>query len=327
MANKAKSLSLGYMALTQAADTYNDAIQGGYDPRTAGLATLATTAALFGIMKFDEGPNGLGTWFLDKTTGYDREVLRSPIGRGIKAAREEYMKNIQKDLEKGSVQSSKAAKGLLKFWDHFDNMWRFGAEGVWKAMIAEGVEEVTEEAIQDGIKGIFDGLNSMGFTFAGKQNASFGGWDNVFSKEGLERYLETFVGGALGGGLFEVTNYKIKPFFDKLWRGDVTDPGPKRQFEMDIWEACLQGRADEAIKEIDKAVRFVPNTKLTIDKDGKVTLNKADGVTMTERELIRNRLIAEVKITNERCKELMAGADFSIIPEEFRQHVRAVYGE
>ena len=327
MANKAKSLSLGYMALTQAADTYNDAIQGGYDPRTAGLATLATTAALFGIMKFDEGPNGLGTWFLDKTTGYDREVLRSPIGRGIKAAREEYMKNIQKDLEKGSVQSSKAAKGLLKFWDHFDNMWRFGAEGVWKAMIAEGVEEVTEEAIQDSIKGIFDGLNSMGFTFAGKQNASFGGWDNVFSKEGLERYLETFVGGALGGGLFEVTNYKMKPFFDKLWRGDVTEPGPKRQFEMDIWEACLQGRADEAIKEIDKAVRFVPNTKLTIDKDGKVTLNKADGVTMTERELIRNRLIAEVKITNERCKELMAGADFSIIPEEFRQHVRAVYGE
>ena len=73
-------------------------------------------------------------------------------------------------------------------------------------------------------------------------------------------------------------------------------------------------------------IRVIPDF-LTIDKDGKVTLNKADGVTMTERELIRNRLIAEVKITNERCKELMAGADFSIIPEEFRKHVRAVYGE
>jgi hypothetical protein len=54
----------------------------------------------------------------------------------------------------------------------------------------------------DATKGVFDTLSAIGI---GKNagTASFGGWDNVFSAEGAQRYLMSFIGGAVGGTLFE----------------------------------------------------------------------------------------------------------------------------
>ena len=36
------------------------------------------------------------------------------------------------------------------------------------------------------------------------EGKTFGGLSNVFSKEGLNRYLSTFVGGAIGGAIFDL---------------------------------------------------------------------------------------------------------------------------
>lgn len=46
----AKSLSLGYMALTSTADIYNEALAGGYDRRTAGIAALMAASGQYAIM-------------------------------------------------------------------------------------------------------------------------------------------------------------------------------------------------------------------------------------------------------------------------------------
>jgi hypothetical protein len=45
-----KALSLGYMAITSTSEIYGQAIQGGYDRRTAGFAALAAAAGQYGIM-------------------------------------------------------------------------------------------------------------------------------------------------------------------------------------------------------------------------------------------------------------------------------------
>jgi hypothetical protein len=74
----AKQLSLGYMSLISAADVYNDALKGGYDKRTAGLSALMSAGALYGVMNLN-ATNSLGTWFLDKTVGYNPEVTKAPI--------------------------------------------------------------------------------------------------------------------------------------------------------------------------------------------------------------------------------------------------------
>jgi hypothetical protein len=85
-------------------------------------------------------------------------------------------------------------------------------ESLWKNAIVEGVEEVSEEAVQDAVKGIMDTAAWLGI--AKNETEGFGGWSNVFSKEGLSRYLSTFAGGAIGGAIFDAQRKYIEPFFD-----------------------------------------------------------------------------------------------------------------
>jgi len=63
------------MALTSSADVYQDALNGGYGHRAAGLAALTATLGQYGIMMNNE----VGTWFLDKTVGYSEKVNRQVI--------------------------------------------------------------------------------------------------------------------------------------------------------------------------------------------------------------------------------------------------------
>jgi len=67
------SLALGYMALTQSAEVYGQAIEAGYDKRTAGFASLVAAGGQYWIMSTNE----MGTWFLDKSTGYDINVNKA----------------------------------------------------------------------------------------------------------------------------------------------------------------------------------------------------------------------------------------------------------
>src|SRR5574344_897443 len=180
------------MALISAGDAYNDAINAGYDRRTAGLTSLATTGALYGIMRYNETAKGWGTWFLDKTTGYNQEIERGSIWRVLKPVIKESQGTLDKMVKTGD------RKGIANWMSIFKRKakelsWdlRGRTETIWKNALVEGVEEVTEEMVQDGVKGMVDTMSWLGWT--GKKG-SFGGWDNVFSKEGLNRYLSTFVG-------------------------------------------------------------------------------------------------------------------------------------
>jgi hypothetical protein len=46
----AKTLSLGYMALTSTGDMYQTALNGGYDKRTAGIAALMSAGGMYALM-------------------------------------------------------------------------------------------------------------------------------------------------------------------------------------------------------------------------------------------------------------------------------------
>jgi hydroxymethylglutaryl-CoA reductase len=69
------------------------------------------------------------------------------------------------------------------------------AKSIGANMLAEGVEEVTEELLYDVTKSTFNILSE----FSGGTKVS--AWDNI-----LERYGQSFFGGMLGGGIFEATN-------------------------------------------------------------------------------------------------------------------------
>jgi hypothetical protein len=120
-------------------------------------------------------------------------------------------------------------------------------------MVTEGIEEVSEEVVQDAVKGMIDTLSWLGYT--GK-TGSFGGWQNVFSKEGAARYFQTFAGGALGGGLFHLQEHTIEPNLIRAFK----DPNYMSQFELeadkDIIDVILSGRTKELIEELEKCKKI-----------------------------------------------------------------------
>lgn len=307
----AKALSLGYMGLISVADVYNDALKSGYDKRTAGLASLMSAAALFGIMNYNEGANGLGTWFLDKTTGYDHEITRKPV---IQAAKNLY-KDIAKDVQ--TVTASGEMKGLARSLSKYkaqirniaDDIFRVQGEDIWKNMIVEGVEEVSEEVVQDAVKGVIDTLSWLGYT---QKAGSFGGWDNVFSRDGASRYLQTFVGGAIGGGLFSIQQNIIEPTMIRAFK----DPHYKSENELlaekDIMDVILSGRTEELLDELQKCKKIFSDKRAStgmIDENGNLVELKADGQ-MTQSDMIVDAAIETVKDLDSFAKDYMRGKDF-----------------
>lgn len=324
----ARALSTGYMALTQANQTYNDALEGGYDQKTAGIATLLTTGALFGIMGFNESAKGLGTWFLDKTVGYDKELLRAPVDKAGK----NYLFKVADEIEKAALgdkdRALKLQGWLLKWANKADNMFRLGGEGMWKGFMNEAVEEVSEEVVQDGIKGLIDGLTWLGYKqgWYDNEEASFGGWSNVFSKEGLERYLQTFVAGGLGGAVFDFHQNKVEKAI-RRWRGQ--EPAAIKQADLDMIDISLQGRTDEFIKSVKYAGRFISNRKTTVkDTDGKYTI--AGNGDQTLRDIAVQETINRMKTIDALVKQVTQGGGFEKLPSElqtvdFREQIAKHY--
>jgi hypothetical protein len=54
-----------------------------------------------------------------------------------------------------------------------------------------------------------DTVSWLGYT---KSQGSFGGFSNVFSETGLQRYLTSLLGGAIGGAMFDFQINKLEPF-------------------------------------------------------------------------------------------------------------------
>lgn len=219
-----QSLSLGYMALTSSADVYADALDGGYDRRMAGFAGIIAAAGQYGIMM----NNPMGKWFLDATTGYSEDVSRNLMKKALRP----YYSQIQEGIDKIAQATTKEAK-LNGFAKVINSVWtgskkglttlrdilRDGGEEFWKRSIIEGVEEVTEEAVMDTTKAMFDFMSWLG---VGKnKGATFDTLENTFSQAGLERYLMNLVGGLMGGALFELQGKVIQPAIDAAITGQA----------------------------------------------------------------------------------------------------------
>jgi hypothetical protein len=112
--------------------------------------------------------NKMGDWFLDATTGYKTDVSRNvmrktlqPYYDKIAKATEDLVEAASKEEKLsiiGKVYSSIFKDGPKKFKD----LLVYGGEELWKNGLIEGVEEVTEEAVMDATKGVFDFLSFLG---------------------------------------------------------------------------------------------------------------------------------------------------------------------
>lgn len=234
----AKKLSLGYMALTSSADVYQEALEGGYSRRVAGLAGLGAAAGQYAIMM----NNQLGTWFLNKATGYTEGENRLLTRKAIKPIYEQLAKDLELLAPNATAAEKQAvlAKGYSKIKNALKNTWdaiKNGSSEFWTRSTVEAVEEMTEEAVMDMTKGAVDFLTWCGFGGEKNKSASFNTIQNTFSKEGLARYAQNALGGFIGGSLFQLQEMYVEPWLS----GKNID----RNTTIDLITGIQQGRAEE----------------------------------------------------------------------------------
>lgn len=252
-----KALSLGYMALTSTGDVYGEAIESGYDRRTAGFASILTAAGQYGIMM----NNRMGDWFLDKTTGYNVNVNRALMSKSVKPWLAE-IDEVLKSPNSTAIKRSKLAEITRKVKRGMDNVFSEPSilgEAMFKNMIVEGIEEVTEQVVQDATKAMVDVMNYLGLT---KGKGDFRTIERYATGEAFQEYLANFVGGVLGGGLFELERSRISPWM--LNRGKISP-----EIRKNVYELVANGHKDDLIREIQRQSKYLTDSTLSyIDENG-----------------------------------------------------------
>jgi len=83
------------MTLAESSRAYNDALNAGYSKETAGLTSLATMAAMYTIMRYNEAAGrGFGTWMLDKTAGVNMEASRAAVVKPVRKLLNDKLVNV-----------------------------------------------------------------------------------------------------------------------------------------------------------------------------------------------------------------------------------------
>ena len=233
-----RALSMGYMALITSGDVYKEALDGGYSRRAAGTAALAATLGQYWMMNSLD--DRISSWFLDSVVGYNEFANRKMIRDSLKPLWNRIEESVDKIPGLTTEAKQKEFASLFgKIGNGLKNTYYKLLDGTsefWSRSLAETVEEVSEEAMMDATKGMFDALSYFGFLGNKNKDASFNTIENTFSKEGLIRYAQNALGGFMGGGLFHLQEHYVEPFL----RGEKI---PKAT-EIDLIKGIQNGEAE-----------------------------------------------------------------------------------
>ncbi len=181
-------------------------------------------------------------------------------------------------LQKGLFSAKNSINKL------FNNI-KDGTESFWGKAGIESIEEVTEEAVLDATKGIVDVFSWLGFT---KKQGSFDTIQNIFSQQGLERYITSAIGGFVGGALFEANTKFIEPALS----GQKIQPEEKVSLIREI----ANGNTEQLLKEAEK-FRKLGNNKLspvlTTINGEEVNLSTTEG--KSQADIVADSLVDYIK--------------------------------
>lgn len=200
----ALNLSTLYMAATSSTQAYEDAKRQGLDQQDASVYYTGVLAGMFGLTKYTE----LGHWAL-KGIGIDdagkalNKVVKEEGEGFISAAAKANNAYIE---QLGKTESKKSGNYMLNLFNagldtSKSALKKFVSGDIstyLEAATAEGIEEVSEELMQDTLKNAYNGLNKLGWTKTEKGNEFQFTADDI-----LTRYATSFIGGAVGGAIFK----------------------------------------------------------------------------------------------------------------------------
>lgn len=256
-----RDTSLAYMAIVSNSDLYNEMRNIGLTNSEAAAISLGSTLGMFGLNKY----TGLGEIFFDDATDDSVKLARKAIKAEMKNAEEMFKRIKGSDMPQPNkmlkfIQT--ASETTRKVFDKFGEDLKYHTLNFIGKAAGEGLEEVSEEVISDVAKEIYQLAGQFGFDTTLKD---IGAWDNA-----LERYTMSFLGGAIGGGIF----YGKEALIDgKSYKRD------SKNWEMTT--LIRNGYANELRAEIEKLKKEgkIGSTTLSASKYG--TNEKGEKIWLT----------------------------------------------
>lgn len=187
-----QDLSLIYMSMISNYDVYNDAIEHGTTKNEAAAVALGSMLGMFAVDKYAH----LGEIFFDETP--EKMALRN-LRQGIRDEASELSKRIgtqtTKDTTKKGLMNiiKRSADKASNFIKNYESGLKNHTLGFFGKAFGEGLEETAEELNTDLWKSLYQLAGQFGYV----SQTDIGAWDNAF-----DRYAMSFLGGAVGGGLF-----------------------------------------------------------------------------------------------------------------------------
>lgn len=271
-----QQLALGYMATTSAQDTYSSYIEAGANEELAGIASLATMGAFYGLMSQDYWKRHMfgGSWLDENATMYRRTMQEWSKEQAAKLNKlnpeaitptkwyksiynkvTDFLKN-NETLNKAQTKAStllkksgtetteQTAKQTGK--NAAKNSFLSSSADYIRTGLNEGIEETMEEATTDLIKGLSLGLEALGVDVTkGEGKLDFG----FSAQDFLSRYSAAFVGGTIGGMVFEGLNRR-----DRKYGPQVVSILDKDVRERLIWLE-LNGYGDKMKQWVEREYR------------------------------------------------------------------------
>lgn len=195
-----RDASLAYMAIISNSDVYNDAIQNGASRQEAAAVALGSTLGMFAVDKYAH----LGEIFFDDATEDSVKAARQALKKELSGD-----KGLQEIMTKGIINNpevinngakryltiiNNTANKVKDLFNNFNEDLKYHTLGFFGKAVGEGTEEVAEELVTDTAKSIYE---LAGYLGANTSTKDIGAWDNAF-----DRYTMSFLGGAVGGGVF-----------------------------------------------------------------------------------------------------------------------------
>ena len=289
----ARSVSTGYMAMTSASDSYASFKEAGASDAVAGAGTLLTMAGFYTLLQQGYFKEKL---FEGSLLDEDQRLIHNVKKMSQYAVDKTFANPASTDKKEITKWTGQAWNWLKNQLHNMPKGLAYETNTFMSRSINEGIEETMEEVLQDTVKGLTKGLEAIGIDCTeGSDNLNYN-WD---LKSALTRYGTSFVGGALGGAVFEAYNLR-ELYKDPNYR-KLLGASPIRRMYADI----AQGRAEDYRKAIiargEKKKNGNANLSATYDtpdgvngpkvyRSGTAENNQNDAVT---NELLRMVDVAE----------------------------------
>ena len=270
-----QDLFLVYMSLISNTDVYDSVLQKGGTPLEAAAIALGSTIGMFSVDKF----LGLGEMF------FENDVIRNSYRTAWRKEGSDIIDVIRRESGISSVEPSKKeltniiSRSINKardFVTDYHSKIKDHTLGAFGKAIGEGLEEVSEELVTDISKSLGELAGKLGYA----SQTDYGAFENPF-----ERYMMSFLGGYLGGGLF----YGVDAYQRR------NDPKIKEGEDELIYLIRNHKKAD-LMKELDRLHNQgkLGSTELSYEtekgEDGKGYFITADENHMSQNDYIYQKL-------------------------------------